>query len=133
METYNYLDHEVEDVKNYIKSRRFMYEDPVLGDKQTLYDIAEDNRDTLYDDMFVDDDVTGNFSRSYTFNKWQAEKNLAGNFSLIVQALDYFDCNYGTVFHDGAEAIDVTIRCYLLSEALDIAIDDFKDEITDFD
>lgn len=132
METYNYLDHEVEDVKNYIKSRRFMYEDPVLGDKQTLYDVANDARDTLYDDMFVDDDITGNFSRSYTFSKYEAEKNLNGNFALIVQALDYFDCDYKKSFHDGLEAIDVIIRCYLLSEALDIAIDDFKDEITDF-
>ena len=132
METYNYLDHEVEDVKEYIKTRRFMYEDPILKDKQTLYDLAEENRDVLYDDMFTDDDVTGNFSSSYTFNKWQAENNLNANYALIVHALDHFDCDYKKAFHDGPESIDVIIRCYLLSEALDVAINDFKDEITDF-
>lgn len=127
MKTYDYMDHEVEDIKDYIKRNQHMYEDSDFGDDQTLYDIAKENRDTLIDDLFIADDVTGNFSGSYTFSRYEAEQNLADNYALIIQALDYFDCDYNKIFHDGPEKIDVTIRCYLLDEALDVAIDDLKE------
>ena len=63
----------------------------------------------------VADSVTGNASGSYTFHAWQAEENICHNFDLLSEAIEEFGgkCD---VLKDGAEACDVTIRCYLLSE-----------------
>lgn len=69
----------------------------------------------MYDFMFVDDSVTGNASGSYTFNAWQAEENLCHNMDLLEEACEEFDCKPKL---DNAEWCDVTIRCYLLDDAI---------------
>lgn len=96
--------------------------------------IAEDNRDDaeqwLYDEMFTSDSVTGNGSGSYTFNAWEAEKYLCHNLDLLGEALTEFGCEPSYIMANGAEACDVTIRCYLLygaiSEVLNEYLNNFK-------
>lgn len=60
--------------------------------------ITEDNKEEieeqLNDDLWAEDSVTGNASGSYTFSTYQAEEN------------------------------DVTIRCYLLSQAISEVIEE---------
>lgn len=80
--------------------------------------------DDLYDRLWVNDSVTGNASGSYTFNTWQAEEYIAHNLDLLSEALTEFGCDSNYITEHGAEACDVTIRCYLLSEMLSEVLDE---------
>lgn len=82
------------------------------------YEDADEAFDQLYDDMWVDDSVTGNGSGSYTFNTYKAEEYLAHNFDILREALEEFGCDGRYITEQGVEACDVTIRCYLLPEIL---------------
>lgn len=78
----------------------------------------DDAFDHLYDRLWLDDNVTGNASGSYTFNAWQAEENICHNLDLLEQAMWEFGCEDVDAIKKGAEWCDVTIRCYLLGEVL---------------
>ncbi len=97
---------------------------------ELLQKIAEDKEgffDELYDIFLVSDRITGNASGSYTFNRWEAEENLCHNLDLLEEAAEEFGCNID-ILSDGAEACDVTIRCYLLSSILSEVLDDIEEE-----
>ena len=82
----------------------------------------------LNDELWVDDQVTGNASGSYTFNTWEAEENLCHNMDLLAEACDEFGQDVGEAVKRGAEYCDVTIRCYLLGSAISEAIDELEAE-----
>lgn len=82
----------------------------------------------LNDELWIDDQVTGNGSGSYTFNTWEAEENLCHNMSLLEEACDEFGQDVGEAVKRGAEYCDVTIRCYLLGSAISEAIDELEAE-----
>ena len=82
----------------------------------------------LNDELWVDDQVTGNASGSYTFNTWEAEENICHNMSLLEEACDEFGQDVGEAVKRGAEYCDVTIRCYLLGGAISEAIDELEAE-----
>ena len=92
----------------------------------------EEGRDALEeylnDELWVDDQVTGNASGSYTFNTWEAEENLCHNMSVLEEACDEFGQDVGEAVKRGAEYCDVTIRCYLLGGAISEAIDELEAE-----
>ena len=83
--------------------------------------------ETLYDNLFVEDSVTGNASGSYTFNRAEAEEYVRDNLDLALEAVREF--GYGVehfaekVEDEEWEYLDVTIRCYLLGEVLADGID----------
>ena len=115
---YNYLEELKSDVKNYIKE--------VASDYMDCEDIDE-LRENLYDNLWDEDSVTGNGSGSYTFNREEAKKYVADNLDLMVDAYKEFDSIEKLVNNledSDFETIDVTIRCYLLSQALDAVLDD---------
>lgn len=118
MEKYNYLEAVKEDVKSYIEENEIF--------------VNEDNRNEieqqLYDDLFVSDSVTGNGSGSYTFSTWQAEENLCHNLDLLAEALEEFGGSTGEALERGAEYCDVTIRCYLLAQAIAEVLDEVETE-----
>ena len=66
------------------------------------YDSREDLAEYLGEELWTADSVTGNASGSYTLNRWDAEENICHNLDLLEE---------------------VTIRCYLLAECIDNAID----------
>ena len=115
---YNYFEAVREDVKQYINEHEVK--------------VTTSNRDEvygkLYEEMFCDDSVTGNASGSYTCNTWQAEENICHNLDLLGEALAEFDCDPTYITGKGAEACDVTIRCYLLGQALDEVLDEIETE-----
>lgn len=92
----------------------------------------EEGRDALEeylnDELWIDDQVTGNGSGSYTFNTWEAEENLCHNMDLLAEACDEFGQDVGEAVKRGAEYCDVTIRCYLLGGAISEAIDELEAE-----
>ncbi len=78
--------------------------------------------------MWTEDRVTGNGSGSYTFNRYQAEEYICHNLNLLGEALDDFGGSAADILKDGAEAADVTIRCYVLNAAISKALDDLEEE-----
>lgn len=113
MEKYDYLTAVTADVTDYINNEINLFE----------YETADELKDELNECLFVNDSVTGNASGSYTFSTWQAEENLCHNLDLLGEALTEFGCDPDYMAKNGAEACDVTIRCYLLSEAISDAVD----------
>ena len=120
-EAYDYREALREDIKNYLDENEELITE-FKTDKEGL-------REKLYDDLFIEDFVTGNGSGSYTFDRAQAVENLAYNFDLLADAIEEFGGNY-EIIKDGPEACDVTIRCYLLGECIDEVLDeyDFEEE-----
>ena len=121
MEKYDYRSVVKSDVIDYIQNNDIV--------------VTSSNKDelqgSLYDELFIADEVTGNGSGSYTFNAWQAEENLCHNMDLLKEALDEFGSDYSIL--DSAESYDVTIRCYLLAEAISEALDELEVEDDDED
>lgn len=80
-------------------------------------DEAEKRRDSLYDDAFVSDSVTGNASGSYYCSTWKSEESVCHNLDLLREAMDEFGVEAET-FHEefNGEWADVTIRCYVLGQ-----------------
>lgn len=97
---YNYLEAVTADVLDYIN------ENNITVTNETRDEVEQQ----LNDDLWACDSVTGNASGSYTFNAWQAEENICHNQDLF------------------AEACDVTIRCYLLPQAISAALDEVETE-----
>lgn len=73
--------------------------------------------------------MTGNCSGSYTCSQCCAEENLAGSWDLLQEALEDFGERNINVLDKGAEWCDVTIRCYLLPQALDEVLEEMRDKI----
>lgn len=124
MEKYNYNEIVKTDVKEYIQSN-YTTEEIIEGLTE-----REEFDQELYDEMWIADEVTGNGSGSYTFSRWQAEENLCHNMDLLADALADFGCGLDYI-EKGAEACDVTIRCYLLSSALAEVLDEFEEIYTE--
>lgn len=113
---YDYLKNMTEDVKEYIKEN---YEG-----------IEEVNQEKLYDDLWIDDSVTGNGSGSYTFNSEVAREFVYYNDDLLLEAFNEFGVSSEEIAKHifDYEYQDVTIRCYLLNEAIEKAIEELKKE-----
>lgn len=121
-ERYDYIEHMTEDVKDAIRER---YTPDEI--REHLDDDRDDFAQELNDDLWTDDSVTGNASGSYYCNAWRAEEAIAHNWDLIADMIDEFDA--ADILRKGPEAIDVSIRCYLLGQAIDAALDELDDEI----
>lgn len=109
--TYNYLEAMKQDVKEYIEENI----------NATDYEIKEDLEEYLNDTLWTEDSVTGNASGSYTFNRATAKKYVDENKDLINDMMEEFDCKEKVAnwwIEDNYEAIDVSIRCYLLGQAI---------------
>ena len=122
MEQYNYLEAVTNDVKEYIGYEVDMSE---YSDRDELYEY-------LYDHLFVNDSVTGNASGSYTFNAWEAEEYLCHNLDLLGEALSEFGGDPAEIMNS-PESCDVTIRCYLLGQAIDAALDELWEDAEESD
>lgn len=119
MEIYDYKEAMRKDIRQYLEEN--WEEGKRIEDK---------DRDTLYDDMFVDDGVTGNGSGSYTFDSFKAEEYVCHNLNLLGEALDEF-CVDGNTLREkmSGEWADVTIRCYLMGQLLDDVIEEWNSKI----
>ena len=87
--------------------------------------------DELNDKLFIEDSVTGNASGSYFCNTWKAEEALCHNLDILEEAADCFGDDLGELIKRGAEACDVTIRCYLLSECIAEVLEELEDDFNE--
>lgn len=118
MERYNYLENVTADAKEAILENLERWN---FSDRDELEEIAND-------ELWTNDGVTGNGSGSYTFNAWNAEENLCHNMDELEEACNEFGQDIGEAVKQGAEYCDVTIRCYLLSQAISAAINELEEE-----
>lgn len=117
MEKYDYLSAVESDVREYIENNVNFHD----------YSDLDEMKEDLNEKLFVEDSVTGNASGSYTFNTWQAEEYLCHNLDLLAEANEEFGGS-SDILSDGAEMCDVTIRCYLLGQAIEnVAPDMWQD------
>lgn len=123
MEYYDYREAVCADIEQYLRDTW----------SKELFEIAFQTRDyddvveELYEDLWVEDSVTGNGSGSYTFDRDLAMEYLSQNFDLLAEAVQEFGGNVD-VIKDGPEVCDVTIRCYLLRECIDHVCEMAKDD-----
>lgn len=117
---YDYYEAMREDVREYIKNEIDFSE----------FDSMEELEEKLNEDLWTVDSVTGNSSGSYTFNAYEAEENICHNLDLLAEALEEFGggCD---ILKDGAEAADVTIRCYLLGATIAEVLPEFEDDFNE--
>lgn len=125
MEKYNYQDAVKTDIIEFIKSE---YTTREIRTK--LHDDRDGWYDELNDRLWTEDSVTGNASGSYTISTWKAEENLCHNLDLLGEALSEFGCSPAYMQEHGAEACDVTIRCYLLGSGISEALDELDDDLS---
>ena len=124
MEKYNYLEAVTADAKQAILENLNYWK---FTDREELEEIAND-------ELWVDDSVTGNGSGSYTFNREAAKEYITRSddgMDTLRDAVCDFDCEHEafTAFlEDNWEYLDVTIRCYLLGQAISAAIDELEEE-----
>ena len=118
---YNYLEAIKDDVIEYIN------ENINLDEVESRDELEEQ----LNDDLWAEDSVTGNGSGSYTFDRHQSYENVQGD----LDAMDYirdlvseFGVEAETVaekfLDEDYEYWDVSIRCYLLGQAIGEALDE---------
>ena len=140
MKEYDYYENVKKDVKDYLKDNppevknfadciecesdndnyKYFFED--------LYDLKQE----LNDKLFVDDGVTGNASGSYTFNRYEAKEFvLSGGSQVLKEAVDegYLTAeSFANYFlEEDWESLDVICRCYVLSVAIDEAVNEWAD------
>lgn len=119
MERYNYLENVTNDAKQAILENLKYWE---FSDRDELEEVANDN-------LWVDDSVTGNGSGSYYCNAWKAEEALCHNWDLLTDAVTEFEGDTSfDILSRGVEWCDVTIRCYLLPQAISAALDELEEE-----
>ena len=115
---YNYLESMKSDIKDYIKNEV----------NTSNYSDREELENDLNDILWNEDSVTGNASGSYTFNRADAKEYADNNMDLLVEACKEFGVDNETVckkfFAEDWEYFDVTIRCYLLNQAISEALDE---------
>lgn len=118
MTNYNYMEAMKEDIRNFI------------NDEITLSDFADrDELEThLNDTLWIEDSVTGNASGSYFCNAYRAEEAICHNLDLLAEAMEEFGDD-SNALKKGAEWCDVTIRCYLLGQAIGEVLNDMEDEL----
>ena len=91
----------------------YMFSDGIVQDQNMDFD-------DVYDELWIDDAVTGNGSGSYFFNAAKARKCLQDAIfdedirRLVKDYSNNFDWNY---YLNNPESLDVIIRCLMLGEA----------------
>lgn len=109
-----------------------------IHEEYTTEEITEkmEDRDSfaekLNDDLWIDDSVTGNASGSYTCNSNVAKGYVLDNMEDCIEALREFCCEPEEIakhfLNEDWEWFDVTIRCYLLGECINEALDNLETE-----
>lgn len=132
MERYDYLQNVTDSVLDFVQDRA-----EERGYDEFIRD-ARESRNTLplshvlFNDCIDSDSVTGGASGSYTYNAWVARENLTHNYDLFLEAFDeWYDadsCEGLRSYIENPERADVMIRCYVLPQAIQNAIETLINE-----
>lgn len=130
MTNYNYLEAMTEDIKDYIKNDAELDRNDLEYGRETL-------EEKLNEDLWTCDSVTGNASGSYFCNSYKSMECVIDNMDLLEEMCGEFGVDNETIgkkFLEGAwEWMDVSIRCYLLGQAIAQALDEIEEELEEED
>ena len=125
----NYLNETIENVKEYIEYNMDLENDILTGEFEDREAIEEYLNDTLW----TADEVTGNASGSYTFNREEAKEKVLADIDTVREALEEFGTDAKTItekfLYEDWEYFDVTARCYILEQAIGEVLDEIEDDI----
>lgn len=124
---YDYKKNIMEDVENYITLEEQDAVDLLIKKDLSFYDFGSYLKDVLW----TADDVTGNGSKSYTYDRAKAEENLTGNLHLYAAAATEFGTGRDAILDDmeNPEAMDVAIRCFLLDDCINQVVSELKNTV----
>ena len=118
-----YLDQMKEDILDYIR------EEGITVTSENREEVEEE----LNDKLWTVDSVTGNASGSYTFNSSKAKEYVVENMDVLKEMVTEFDIDAKTVaekfINEEWEYFDVSIRCYLLGQAIDETLNEIIEEV----
>ena len=119
----NYLEQMKSDILDYIR------EEGITVTSENREEVEEE----LNDKLWTVDSVTGNASGSYTFNNETAKEYVVENMDVLKEMVSEFDIDAKTVaekfLNEDWEYFDVSIRCYLLGQAIDETLNEIIEEI----
>ena len=129
-----YFGTEVERLKDELREYDYDYDQAVYDDVWSWVKEKLDNdelphftkdklKEWLEERLYTDDDVTGNGSGSYTFNRYTAEKYICHNIGYIFDKIKEIGYIVDEKSVLDAEELDVTMRCALLNEAIDKVVE----------
>lgn len=120
---YDYLEQVTADVRDYVEQEVDLSK--WAGDRDGL-------EKKLNNDLWTCDSVTGNGSGSYTFNRVQAQIYVLDGMDELQEAVNEFGIDSETIgekfLESDWEYFDVTIRCYLLGQAIAAVLDDLEED-----
>ena len=129
MKNYNYLDAVKEDVKAWLEDNSDQFEE--IKDNNKIDGVIDWDgvKDDLNEILWSEDSITGNGSGSYTFNREKARdyvlndglqylEDLVNEGWLTYENIGKYVTNYNF------ESLDVSLRCYFLSQAIEEVITD---------
>ena len=126
MMNYNYLEAMREDIKDYIKNDAEFDVNDLLYNRSYL-------EEKLHDDLWICDSVTGNASGSYFCNSYKSMECVLDNVDLLHEMCNEFGIEAETIgqkfIDEEWEWMDVSIRCYLLGQAISEALDGIEEEL----
>ncbi len=120
--SYNYMNAMTEDIRDYIAEN--INREDYTEDKDGL-------EEYLNDTLWTEDSVTGNASGSYTFNRETSKEYVLDNTDLLKEAYTDFGQKEkiaDVICDEDWESADVTIRCYLLGQAIGEVLDDLDSD-----
>lgn len=127
MKKYDYKKEMVKDIKDWILMNGILQQA-----KQEEWS-DDECRDWLYDELWDKDCITGNGTYGYTPED-KCEEYVCSNLKLFFEIAMEWDIpviskeNAPRLFEKPAQYMDATIRCYLLGECIDIALEELKYE-----
>ena len=122
---YSYKEQVRADVREWIE----YHKEQIEGlDRHDAYEV-------IYDSCWVDDSVTGNASGSYTFSRYEARQNFFNDedsddyiFQMIEDEFMSADELGKKISESNWEYIDLSIRCWLLCDAVTDVLDEMYDD-----
>ena len=129
VKNYNYLEAVKEDVKAWLEDNSDQFEEIKDNNKIDGAIDWDGVKDDLNETLWNEDSITGNGSGSYTFNSKKARDYV------LIDGLQYLEdlVNEGWLTYESIgkdvtdynfESLDVALRCYFLSEAIEEVIAD---------
>lgn len=129
MQKYNYLEAVKDDVKTWLVDNSSQFEE--IKDNNKIDGVIDWDsvKDDLNETLWNEDSITGNGSGSYTFNSKKArEYVLSDGLQYLKDLVDEGWLTYESigkyVTDYNFESLDVSLRCYFLSQAIEEVIAD---------
>lgn len=129
MKKYNYLEAVKDDVETWLVDNSSQFEE--IKDNNKIDGVIDWDgvKDDLNETLWNDDSITGNGSGSYTFNREKARdyvfndglqylEDLVDEGWLTYESIGKYITNFDF------ESLDVSLRCYFLSQAIEEVITD---------